>query len=253
MKLHKFKDLLDRGEITDYTPYIDRNKYKQSFREELINRGIYIEESLAHKEERPIIAAIRNGYATDRYEEWSSLNKPIREALAEAGYFPEKFIQDTKSDVRVAVFHKHPKYIDRLLRYKDDYEKVGEIISHQKEPNVDVLRVLLSAPTPQYARALSKTAIRQKYEAMTTEMQPLLATMSLKQLYLADNPLWGKDLTIHLISTIRDITLRMGKETIALFFDDLVNPETYHETMMKIIQLRMRLDAKKLERKTIHV
>lgn len=244
MKLHKFKDLLDRGEITDYTPYLDHNKYKQSFREELINRGICIEEALVHKEERPIIAAIRNGYVTDRYEEWSSLNKPIREALAEAGYFPEKFIQDAKSDVRVAVFHKHPKYIDQLLRYKDDYEKVGEIISHQKEPNVDVLRVLLSAPTPQYARALSKTSIRQKYEAMTTEMQPLFATMSLKQLYLADNPLWGKDLTIHLISTIRDVTLRMGKETITQFFDELVNPETYREAMLKIIQLRMRLDAK---------
>lgn len=244
MKLHKFKDLLDRGEITDYTPYLDRNKYKQSFREELINRGICINEALAYNEERPIIAAIRNGYATDRYEEWSSLNKPVREALAEEGYFPEKFIKDGNSDVRVAIFHKHPKYIDQLLRYKSEYEKVGEIISHQKEPNVDVLRVLLSATTPQYARALSKTAIRQKYEAMTTEMQPLLATMSLKQLYLADNPLWGKDLTIHLISTIREITLRMGKETIALFFDNLVNPETYHETMMKIIQLRMRLNAK---------
>lgn len=244
MKLHKFKDLLDRGEITDYTPYLDRNKYKQSFREELIERGICINEALAYNEERPIIAAIRNGYATDRYEEWSSLNKPVREALAEEGYFPEKFIKDGNSDVRVAIFHKHPKYIDQLLRYKSEYEKVGEIISHQKEPNVDVLRVLLSATTPQYARALSKTAIRQKYEAMTTEMQPLLATMSLKQLYLADNPLWGKDLTIHLISTIREITLRMGKETIALFFDNLVNPETYHETMIKIIQLRMRLNAK---------
>lgn len=244
MKLHKFKDLLDKGEITDYTPYLDRNKYKQSFREELINRGICIEESLAHQEERPIIAAIRNGYATDRYEEWSSLNKPVREALAKAGYFPEKFIKDAKSDVRVAVFHAHPQYIDQLLTYKNDYENVGEIISHQKEPNVDVLRVLLSAPTPQYARALSKNAIRQKYEAMTTEMQPLFATMSLKQLYLADNPLWGRDLTIHLISTIRDVTLRMGKETIAQFFDDLVNPETYHEALLKIIQLRMRLDAK---------
>lgn len=244
MKLHKFKDILDKGEITDYTPYLDRNKYKQSFREELINRGICINEALAYNEERPIIAAIRNGYATDRYEEWSSLNKPVRKALAEEGYFPEKFIKDGNSDVRVAIFHKHPKYIDQLLRYKSEYEKVGEIISHQKEPNVDVLRVLLSATTPQYARALSKTAIRQKYEAMTTEMQPLLATMSLKQLYLADNPLWGKDLTIHLISTIREITLRMGKETIALFFDNLVNPETYHETMMKIIQLRMRLNAK---------
>ena len=155
--------------------------------------------------------------------------------------------------MRVAIFHKHPKYIDQLLRYKSEYEKVGEIISHQKEPNVDVLRVLLSAPTPQYARALSKTAIRQKYEAMTTEMQPLFATMSLKQLYLADNPLWGRDLTIHLISTIRDFTLQMGKETITQFFDDLVNPKTYHEALLKIIQLRMRLDAKKLERGNVNV
>lgn len=253
MKLHKFKDLLDRGKITDYTPYLDRNKYKQSFREELINRGICIEESLAHQEERPIIAAIRNGYATDRYEEWSSLNKPVREALAEEGYFPEKFIKDGNSDVRVAIFHKHPKYIDQLLRYKSEYEKVSEIISHQKEPNEDVLRILLTTPIPQYARVVSQNAIHQKYVALKTEMQPLFATMSLKQLYLADNPLWGRDLTIHLISKIQDVTLQMGKETIAQFVDDLVNPETYHETMMKIIQLRMRLDAKKLERETIHV
>lgn len=70
---------------------------------------------------------------------------------------------------------------------------------------------------------------------------------------MADNPLWGRDLTIHLISTIRDITLRMGKETVALFFDDLVNPETYHETLLKIIQLRMRLEAKELEREKVNV
>lgn len=63
----------------------------------------------------------------------------------------------------------------------------------------------------------------------------------------------GTRLTIHLISTIRDITLRMGKETIALFFDELVNPETYHETLLKIIQLRMRLEAKELEREKVHV
>lgn len=243
MKLHKFKDLLDRGEITDYTPYLDRNKYKQSFREELINRGICIEESLTHQEERPIIAAIRNGYANERYEEWSNLNKPIRETLAKAGYFPEKFIKDANSDVRVAVFHTHPKYIDQLLKYRSEYEKVGEIISHQKEPNVDVLRIFLTTPIPQYARTISTIAIHQKYVAMTTEVKPLFATMSLKQLYLADNPLWGRDLTIHLISTIQDVTLQMGKETIAQFFDDLVNPKTYHEALLKIIQLRMRLDA----------
>lgn len=77
MKRHKFKDLLDKGEITDYTQYLDRNKYKQSFREELVNRGIYIDEALAHNEEGPIIAAIRNSYATDKYEEWSNLNKLI--------------------------------------------------------------------------------------------------------------------------------------------------------------------------------
>lgn len=39
------------------------------------------------------------------------------------------------------------------------------------------------------------------------------------------------DWAIHEASTVKEA------------FDDLVNPKTYHEALLKIIQLRMRLDA----------
>ena len=70
--------------------------------------------------ESPIITeiceAIKNGEQVEKYEEWRhSYHKKIRQALANAGYWPEQFIDDEEPIVRVAVLQKHPQYVHILL------------------------------------------------------------------------------------------------------------------------------------------
>ena len=89
MTLQTFKNDIKNNNITDFTPYLDV-KYTENYRAEMIKNNILVEESVARKEQLPLIAAIRKGYAKAHYKDWAHhQSAAVRKALATEGYFPK--------------------------------------------------------------------------------------------------------------------------------------------------------------------
>ena len=115
MTFQTFKNDIKNNNITDFTPYLDV-KYTEGYRAEMIKNNILVEESVARKEQLPLIAAIEKGYAKTHYKEWSChQSASVRTALAKNGYFPTHFLTDKDVTVRTAVCYKHPKLAKDLL------------------------------------------------------------------------------------------------------------------------------------------
>lgn len=94
MTLQTFKNDIKNNNITDFTPYLDV-KYTENYRAEMIKNNILVEESVARKEQLPLIAAIRKGYAKAHYKDWAHhQSAAVRKALATEGYFPTHFLSD---------------------------------------------------------------------------------------------------------------------------------------------------------------
>lgn len=74
-------------------------------------------EALVTKNEPEVLAElIKNGYATDHYDEWKTHEHgTVRYALACLGLFPETFINDKNPSVREAAVRHHPEYCGQLL------------------------------------------------------------------------------------------------------------------------------------------
>lgn len=160
MFIEEFVNKLDTGQITDFSPFLEK-WCSEHFRAQMVKRGILVHEALAYNEELPIVEAIRAGLMEERYEQWSTHNMHrVRKELAKRGYFPEVFVRDEDPYVRSAVFFAYPQLAEELL--------------------TDALTYLRTWETIKFSRQIS-----------------LEATMTFKQLFSAENPLWTKDLTVN--------------------------------------------------------
>lgn len=63
---------------------------------------------------------------------------------------------------------------------------------------------------------------------MTHEPSPLEASMSIQQLYLSDNQLWYKNISVDRCDRIDKLTHNYGKDIIVNYIEELVNPVTYY-------------------------
>lgn len=63
-----------------------------------------------------LVTLIENGYAEDYYEDWANhISSSVRAALARKGYYPNQFLHDPSSVVRLAVIDAHPSMVTELL------------------------------------------------------------------------------------------------------------------------------------------
>lgn len=196
MNIEEFINQLDTGQITDFSPFLEKT-YSRRFRAEMVKRGIRVHEALAHNEDLPILAAIRANLMEERYEQWSTHNAwKVRKELAKRGYFPEVFIHDEDSDVRSAVLFAYPYLAKDALSHYPTYANMWENIKFEREIPVELLEIFLHIPIPQGRSDIHLSYVQRKYEGMKATPTPLEATMSFRQLFSTDNPLWAKDLSI---------------------------------------------------------
>lgn len=196
MYIEEFTNKLDTGQITDVSPFLEKT-YSEHFRAQMVKRGIQVHEALAHNEELPIIEAIRAGLMEERYEQWSTHNaRRVRKELAKHGYFPEVFTHDEDPYVRSAVFFAHPHLAEELLSDALTYLRTWETIKFSRQISAEAFKAFLDTPIHPNVDNVYLSYVRRKYEAMTATPTPLEATMSFKQLFLANNPRWAKDLTV---------------------------------------------------------
>lgn len=196
MTIEEFINQLDAGQITDFSPFLEKT-YSEHFRAEMVKRGIHVYEALAYNEQLPILAAIRANLMEEHYEQWSTHNAwKVRKELAKKGYFPEVFSRDNDSDVRSAVFFAYPHLAKDALSNYPTYAKMWENIKFEREIPAELLEIFLHTPIPQGRDDIYLPYVQRKYEGMKATPTPFEATMSFKQLFSTDNPLWAKDLTV---------------------------------------------------------
>lgn len=82
----------------------------------MASKGEDIEALVDLNEPEVLAELIKNGYATDHYDEWKTHEHgTVRYALACTGLYPEIFINDKNPSVREAAVHHHPEYCGQLL------------------------------------------------------------------------------------------------------------------------------------------
>ena len=228
MTITKFKNDIKHGLITDFSPYLTKG-YPETYREEMVKNGIYVHEAVAFKEQLPLIAAINKGYEKNQYEEWAyHQSSQVRETLAKNGYYPSKFVKDEDVNVRVAVCYKYPELSKELLHSTLNYLYIWAIVKERHNLPVKLLEIFTNTPIPQGIDGVYLNPIRKKLKAMTHEPSPLEASMSIQQLYLSDNQLWYKNISVDRCDRIDKLTYNYGKDIIVNYIEELVNPVTYY-------------------------
>ena len=86
-----------------------------------------------------LIALIESGYAEDYYEDWSHhISSRVREALARKGYYPNQFLYDPISKVRLAGIDAYSNRVTEFLiegRY-DHWRHIFDRVLEKQEPEV---------------------------------------------------------------------------------------------------------------------
>ena len=113
-RLTELKEELKYGIPIDVDYYVETGT--NEIHAELVRNGLGIEQLTNTKAVEVIVALIKNGYATERYDEFKNhIDSRVRMALAYKGYYPEEFSTDKHHGVRGAVAITHPEYFEKII------------------------------------------------------------------------------------------------------------------------------------------
>lgn len=230
MDMEIFRNKLDRGEITDFGPFL-YGEYDR-YRWELAERGLCVNELIALNDDGLIIILIENGHATEHYEEWKNHpNNNVRETLASEGYFPEHFLRDKNRFVRASVYVKHPELACQgLAGTKAEQDAAIEALRQMPNITLPMLEKLLKHVHGRYKG--DSYDIKQK--SLEAKPSLLFATMTPKMLHQLGNPLWARGFSIKQISIIEDIRVQYLR-------DDEI--DLFYELFEQIAQAKDRVEA----------
>ena len=127
-------------------------------------------------------------------------------ALAKQGLYPEFFIKDGQSDVRIEVMKKYPEYRKDLIgKTQKEYTAVlDDLFSASDTANVELelLYSIRNDKNYQKQSQLDRESIEVKIAGMEQDVKLLEVTMSPYQLYTLKSPLWARNLTFKQIDII---------------------------------------------------
>ena len=228
LSYRKFMKKLEAGAIKNFKPYagapLDHLKA-------MAERGVGIDVILLRAEPELIQILIENKHAQEHYEVWKhNSNKAIRVALAKQGLYPEFFIKDGRSDVRIEVMKKYPQYRKELIgKTQKEYTAVlDELFSASDTTDVELelLYSIRNDKNYQKQSQLDRESIEVKIAGMEQDVELLEATMSPYQLYTLKSPLWARNLTLKQIDIIiygLDQLEKAGKHDVCeKFFTEIV-------------------------------
>lgn len=238
----EFEEAALKGEITDFMPYIidipgvtlatDRIEYRRRW---LIGKGIALDQIAETATEDEKVRLIRDRKAVDYYESWLSSDERIRRCLADAGYFHDRLIKDTTAIVRCSVVRSNPNYLPRLFRKnitKTEWNTIVSVMWTQKQPDLKLLRDLLSREVPDRLYDHTYEHLKQLHEKLTImEYAPstLEKTMTMKQLYQQGSPAWARTCSAEKISNIRNVEKTLkdcgAPNTLVELWDEIVGRE----------------------------
>lgn len=242
MTAKEFEEAALNGDITDFTPYItythgetlatDRIYYRRQW---LIEEGIAIEQIAETATNDEKVKLIRGRMAIDYYESWLSSDERVRRCLADAGYFHDRLIKDKAASVRCTVVQNNPNYLPRLFRKnitKTEWNTIVSVMWTQKQPDLKLLRDLLSREVPErlYEHTYEHLKLlREKLKLMEYAPSTLEKTMTVKQLYQQGNPAWARACSAENASNIRNVEKTLkdcgAPNTLVELWDEIVGSE----------------------------
>lgn len=235
LTLNELKEAIEKGDINDYTPYIE-NDY--TYRRFLLSQGICVDEILNYQDYPLLLDVINRGEYTEYYEQWTKSFVAVRQSLAGRGYFPEIFVKDKNPEVRLNVLRHHPEYTLDLLKDPDLVTKVEDYLIKQHQPSMDALKYYMNVITPQHE---NYQPAKLKETAMSEASSTIATTMSTYQLFLANEPTWAKDYTIQQIKIISKYENQLRSVKITQEdFESIIDPEDIAEMMQLLIKGYLR-------------
>lgn len=221
MKLEKFIEKLDNGEIKDLKPYIKKENIDILL--EIAKRGLEVDYLLKRGELEVIETLINNGYASEYYDFWKHHSKQsIRETLAKNGFFRDEFIKDKKYPVRLAAAGMDPEYLIKLAnRTKTDTKKHEIAKRFRQMPNITIEQIdfILQNNYSNYY----EDAFHLKRESQLKEPTIFEKTLTVAQLFTLNNPLWTVGLSVDIIHKILMCYNDAKQDGWADQFGDLLN------------------------------
>lgn len=200
MKLEKFIEKLDKGEIKDLKPYIEKEKLIILL--EIAKRGLEIDYLLQRGELEVIRTLIQNGHASKYYNFWKHhSDKTIREDMAKQGLFRDEFIEDGKYEVRLAAAGYDPEYLIKLsnrTKANAEYREITNRFCNISQLTVEQLDFILQSKHKTYM----EKAYRLKRDGILKEPMAFEKTLTVAQLFELDNPLWTIGLSAGIIYDI---------------------------------------------------
>lgn len=224
----KFLKKLENNEINDFDNYIQKAPYEYILR--LAEKGIEVDKLLTRGELGVIRALINNNHAANYYEMWKRHSDPsIRVALAKNGHFNEFFIKDLNPEVRAAVLDAKPEYIPiSMKRTKTEWERCYNILINQTHPDIDILQQFTH-----YKRKSppNKELFETKIKSLVTEPTEVEQNMPLYDLYMKDNPLWTRNVSIKQMEQINRLYQTLEKnnhlDMLKSIFEQILNAKDY--------------------------
>lgn len=228
LSYNKFLKKLENNEITNFDNYIQKAPYEYILK--LAEKGIEVDKLLTRGELGVIRALINNNHATEYYEMWKQHSDPsIRVALAKNGHFSEFFIKDLNPEVRAAVLDAKPEYIPiSMKRTKTEWERCYNILINQTHPDIDILQQFTH-----YKRKSppNKELFETKIKSLVTEPTEVEQNMPLYDLYMKNNPLWTRNVSIKQMEQINRLYQTLEKnnhlDMLESIFEQILNAKDY--------------------------
>lgn len=202
LKLSEFIEGVKNNTITNYDEYL-HGIDTWEHREYMAAKGICVDELVKLNEPGIIQRLIMSGHGTEYYEEWKTHpDWEIRKEIAENGYYPDEFMKDKNDKVRIAVFDANPTYEKLEILIQD--VRLHELIMPRLYYWSDITKPMIELIF-KYVDIIDseKESVDAKLKALKQPVTAMTSTMTTEQLYLANNPLWARNLTIGHINTIQ--------------------------------------------------
>ena len=195
MNLFEFQEAVKKGEITDFEPYMHKQKFDVR-RKILAENGIEVDRIIKRDGNQVIVNLIEQGLVTERYESWKNHhNYKVRYALAEKGYYPDLYINDKSPDVRREVIRQYPKQRLKRMHNHNDRYNIRLALVKETNPDMEVLSTFLETITKsELKEAFAQNdiqALQLKHKALTTVPSAIEKTMAPYQLFEIQSPLWA--------------------------------------------------------------
>ncbi len=186
MDLFEFQEAVKKGEITDFEPYMRKQKFDMH-RMILAENGIEVNRIIKRDGNQVIINLIEQGLETKSYDDWKNHhNYKVRYALAEKGYYPDLYIKDKSPDVRREVIRQYPKQRLKRMHNHNDRYNIRLALVEETNPDIEVLSTFLETITKsELKEAFAQNdiqALQLKHKALTTVPSAIEKTMELSQL-----------------------------------------------------------------------